>query len=351
MQHSGYLVEVAVVLRTSEGVFNWKEEIVMFTDRVAHAADISRLNAPPHGHASRGFALRHLPDPSLDEDWQYIIVDDGIKRQLMRFLDVLSSLAQKEVSSTRLALRRAVLLEGPPGCGKTSLARGLPNEWAKRRQRRAVLLSVNAHSLPSGEKGGTQKNLLTLFQQISEVASAGHLTFVLIDEVESIATNRATISSQTNPLDTLYGVNAFIESLDQCVRDHPNMIFLFTTNMPGAIDRAIGERADFALLVPLPDETQRRLILLDTLQELDREQRLPELRQGDSSSEWRQLVDLTSGLSARQLRHLVVAALTLVDQPADLRLAHVVEAARREALLREHERQTGGVYNHDYQQR
>ena len=90
-------------------------------------------------------------------------------------------------------------------------------------------------------------------------------TFVLFDEVETIATDRASISTVTPPLDTLYGVNAFIEATDALLRAHPNVVLLYTSNLPRAIDRAISERVDFSLPVPLPDAPTRLLILWDAL--------------------------------------------------------------------------------------
>ena len=141
---------------------------------------------------NRFFTLRRLPDPQLTEEWERILTSAEFKARLLRYLRLLVLLGKGNASSVGLALRRALLLYGPPGCGKTSLARSLPNEWATLEEVQANFLQAHANALPSGERGGTQKNVETLFLQIGEVAAMGLPTFVLFDEVEAVSTDRAS---------------------------------------------------------------------------------------------------------------------------------------------------------------
>jgi len=242
-----------------------------------------------------------LPDATLTEDWDRIFVGPEVKRRLIGHARVLTRLAQANSSVVGLGLRRALLLYGPPGGGKTSLAYGLPNEWARRQDIESVLIVANTHAIRSGELGKTEKQVTALFDRIHEIASAGMLTFVVIDEVESIAS-----------------------------------------------DRAMGERVDFALEITLPEAEQRELILVDALAEVDRLFDRP-AASWSVSPQWPELLRVTSGLSGRQLRHLAVAAMTLVDDEGDLQVSHLVTAAVHEVEQRRRNMETGGVYTHAYQ--
>jgi AAA+ superfamily predicted ATPase len=303
----------------------------------------------PKQTASAWFSVRNLADPSLQECWDRIILPDGFKQRLLNYLAVLAELSQRKVSLVGLALRRALLLYGPPGGGKTHLARGLANEWARRSGRRAALLLANVHAIPSGERGGTQKNVLTFFQRLREAADSGLPVFCVVDELETVAGCRASIDPRTNPQDTVYAVNAFIESLDRFAQECDNVVFLFTTNLPRLVDRAVSERVDFALEVPPPDGPSRRRILDDALAEL-KDLARQEPPGPAALAAWTDLLSLTEGHSGRDLRHLVVRALTFRDQPGDpLELAHLVAAASEHREQHHHHLRNGGIYVHDYQ--
>lgn len=299
------------------------------------------------------FHVMILLDPSLTEVWQRTIVSEHKKFTLLRYIKVLSLLGQSGASDVGLALRRSVLLYGPPGTGKTSLGRGLANEWAKTSGQPALLVIANAHAVPSGERGGTQKNVKEMFQGLREIASTDKTVFVLFDEVESMGTNRASLNPDTNPADTALGVNSFIESSDELGRKHPNFVSILTTNIPRDIDRAVTERVDFSMLVPLPDAQTRRSIICNATLELDRlcgSNVANGLRSALASEQAKDLLELTEGQSPRQLRHLIVAALTYSPSLQELEFNHLIQAAQAQKEEELHNRQTGGVYTHAYQQ-
>ncbi len=299
------------------------------------------------------FELYQLPD-SCDrflEDWNVVILPQGTKDLLVSYAQTLRRL--EPVKSARLALRRAVLLYGPPGCGKTSLAQGLPAVWSiESKTPRVGFIHVNTHALISGVRGDGPKNVLRVFSEIGEIATSGVPIFVLVDEVETLGSDRASISMETNPLDALYQVTAFLESLDKASREYPNLTFLFTTNIPKAIDRAVRERVDFVVEIPLPDAKSRSLILIDALRSISKAYDVSELlRMSETPAEptWSAIVRKSDRLSGRALRHVLVLAGTLAGDSPSLKPAHLLGALEQVAGNEEGLRRNRGVYIEDFQ--
>ena len=80
-------------------------------------------------HERRSQRIRRLPDPALGALWDSIILDAALKEQLLAQA-VLNFTLRTKVDRPVLPLHGAILLVGPPGTSKTSLARGLAHRTA-----------------------------------------------------------------------------------------------------------------------------------------------------------------------------------------------------------------------------
>ena len=113
--------------------------------------------------------------------------------------------------------------------------------------------------------GRSQRSVETLFGTvIEELAQAGPL-IVLIDEVETLLTDRSALSMDANPVDVHRAVDAALVGLDRIARQHSHVFILATSNFPDAIDPALTSRADNIIRVPLPDTQAREEILRHTI--------------------------------------------------------------------------------------
>ncbi len=265
-----------------------------------------RFGALPNGLTD----VRELPDADFGALWEAIKVDGSLKDRLLAQA-VLNFTTRTKISRATLPLHGVILLEGPPGTGKTSLAKGLASRVAEAFRGRLGgqtfrYAEVDPHALSSGSLGKTQRAVTELFgTTIAEQAALGP-TVVLLDEVETILADRSKLSLEANPIDVHRATDAALVQLDHLAESHPNVLFVATSNFPQAIDGAFVSRADLVLTVPLPDEHGRLEILRDTLAGMaDVFRPLGELAAACGLAT---VARAAEGLDGRAMRKLVAAA-------------------------------------------
>lgn len=256
----------------------------------------------------------NLPSVELAALWDSIILEQDIKDQLISQA-LINFTVRGKVSRSVLPLHGVVLLVGEPGTGKTSLARGLANRVAQSfKASNLKLIEVEPHALTSSAMGKTQRAVSELFSQtIAEAASNGP-TIVLLDEVETLAVDRAKLSLDANPIDIHRATDAVLVQLDALAEKFPSLLFVATSNFPDAVDKAFTSRCDLVLNIPLPNQAACKLILAECLNGLGKT--FPPIGLLPSSAQFDACAAECVGLDGRTLRKVVANALASTRETA-----------------------------------
>jgi SpoVK/Ycf46/Vps4 family AAA+-type ATPase len=205
-----------------------------------------------------------------------------------------------------------VLLYGPPGCGKTMMARATAGEMG------AAFVAIEITEILDMYVGQSEKRLAQAFV----TARASPPTVLFFDEIEAIAARRRFGEADHGA--SL--VSTFLSEFDGVHADNTGVLVLAATNTPWAIDAAFRRpgRFDRVLFVPPPDRDARRAILDLALRERPQE-----------TLDLDPIVMATSGFSGADLVSVVEAACDLAIEESieteavvPLRQKHLAEALK-----------------------
>jgi len=180
-----------------------------------------------------------------------------------------------------------VLMYGPPGCGKTMLARALAHEC------RAKFVNVKASDILDKWIGESEKNIASIFAE----ARADKPVVLFFDEIEALAQKRQF--GDSHKINTT--ISTLLTEMDGFESDNEGVLIVGATNVPWSLDSAFRRpgRFDRTIFVPPPDKLARKFILKNQL--ID--------RPVDPTLDISPLINRSSGFSGADLVGLVDTAL------------------------------------------
>lgn len=155
--------------------------------------------------------------------------------------------AQKELKAAGLLPRTTAMLQGPPGCGKTTLAHHIAARLG------VPMVVIQAHSLTSMYIGETGRNVGKLFRAARKSATGVALFF---DEFDAMAKTR-TGKGRSGAEDEKASITiSLMQELDR----YEGLLFA-ATNEPESIDKAVWRRFQMQIEIGLPGEDEREAIV------------------------------------------------------------------------------------------
>ena len=242
-----------------------EERVAEFIDdldpHILRAGDMMLLDA------RSGLLLERLPRPEVEElvleevpDISYSDVG-GLDDQIEAIVDAveLPFLHQQLFSEYRLPAPKGILLYGPPGCGKTLIAKAVANSLATKvaevsgdREARSYFLNIKGPELLNKYVGETERQIRLVFQRAREKSEEGWPVIVFFDEMESLFRTRGTGISSDMESTIVPQLLAEIDGVETL----KNVIVIGASNREDLIDPAILRpgRLDVKIKIERPNE-------------------------------------------------------------------------------------------------
>lgn len=179
-----------------------------------------------------------------------------------------------------------ILLEGPPGTGKTTFAKAAACEI------KLPFVIANCSALVDCLIGNTAKNIDKLFGEMRRLVRNRKTAAILFcDEFDEIAKSRGGDSKTADE-----AVPALIRQLDGFNTDNANIVVIAATNRKDTLDKAVLSRFTKSIFIPLPTRDDRKRIFAAKLKRID--------AADYAAVNFDLLADVSEGMSGRDITHV-----------------------------------------------
>lgn len=215
--------------------------------------------------SSASYSNDELAEEDFDEDGNYFMEKPKLKFKdvggMQRVKDEISMKIIQPLKNPELYKafgKRAgggILLYGPPGCGKTFIAKATAGEID------AKFINIGLHDILDMWVGNSEKNLHEIF----EMARRNTPCVLFFDEVDAMGASRSDLKQSA----MRHVINQFLAELDGVESNNEGVLILAATNAPWSVDPAFRRpgRFDRIIFVEPPDEAAREDIFKTMLKD------------------------------------------------------------------------------------
>lgn len=248
------------------------------------AAPSKATEVPPDNEFEKRIRPEVIPANEIGVTFQDIGALDETKESLQEL--VMLPLRRPDLFNGGLLKPcRGILLFGPPGTGKTMLAKAIANEAG------ASFINVSMSTITSKWFGEDEKNIRALFTLAAKVSP----TIIFVDEVDSMLGQRTRVGEH----EAMRKIkNEFMTHWDGLLtKSSERILVLAATNRPFDLDEAIIRRFERRIMVGLPSVESREMILKTLL-----------AKEKAEGLDFKELATMTEGYSGSDLKNLCVTA-------------------------------------------